>query len=350
MIKPKHPSKYLHRRALLAGGAALALSPLLAEPRSAVADEATLFRLGTGSALGTYFPIGTIIGRIISLPPGSRACSDEAACGVPGLITVVDATKGSVENVRRVASRQLDGALSQANIAYWAHNGTELFEGEPLPSLRSLANLFPEAFHLVVSADRGIRYISDLKGKRISLDREGSGTLVMAKRILSAYGLSFDDLQVSHEEAGVAAEMVRSGELDGFFFVAGAPARAIEVLAQQHPVSLVPIDGPEAESLIAESLFLGETEIPAGTYLGVAYTRTIAVGAQLIVSAELPEELVYDISRVLWHPNAREVLDRGHPKGAQIRLGTALSNLSVPLHPGAQRYYREVGLDLTQGP
>ncbi len=314
------------------------------------AEDVTLLRLGTGSAVGTYFPIGTVIGRIISLPPGSRACDELGACGVPGLIVIADSTKGSVDNVNRIASGQLDAALCQANIAYWAFNGTELFDGESKPSLRSLANLFPEAFHLVVSAARGIRYVGDLKGKRISLDREGSGTLVMAKRILAAYGLSLSDLKVSHEEPGIAAEMVRSGELDGFFFVAGAPARAIEVLAREHPISLVPIDGPEAESLIGDSLFLASTEIAAGTYLGVSYTSTIAVGAQFLVSADLPEELVYAIAKALWHPNAREPLDRGHPKGAQIKLETALVGLSVPLHPGAERFYREIGLDLIQGP
>ena len=172
----------------------------------------------------------------------------------------------------------------------------------------------------------------------------------MAWKILEAYGLGPDDLQISHEEPGVAAEMVRTGELDAFFFVAGAPARAIAVLARQHPISLVPIAGPEADTLVADSLFLGKTEIRAGTYLGVAYTQTLAVGAQLIVSADLPDDLIYAMTQSLWHERARDTLDRGHPKGELIRLGTALDNLSIPLHPGAERYYREIGHALVRGP
>ena len=327
----------------------LALSGALA-PGRAEAEPVTLLRLGTGSAAGTYFPIGTIIGRIVSQPPGSRACDEEGACGVPGLIVVADSTKGSVDNVHRISDGLLDAALCQANIAYWAYNGIELFAGTPKQSLRSVANLFPEAFHLVVSAGSGIRYVTDIKGKRVSLDREGSGTLVMAWKILEAYGLGPDDVEISHEEPGIAAEMVRTGELDAFFFVAGAPARAIEVLARQHSISLVPIEGPEADALVGDSLFLARTEIRAGTYLGVAYTRTLAVGAQLIVSDDLSDDLVYAMTRALWHANARDTLDRSHPKGALIQLNSALNNLSVPLHPGAERFYREVGHALVRGP
>ena len=337
------------RRSFLSAGSLLALSAALPEGR-ALAEPVTLLRLGTGSSVGTYFPIGTIIGRIVSLPPGSRECDEEGACGVPGLIVIADSTKGSVDNVNRIADGQLDAALCQANVAYWAYNGIELFAGDPKQSLRSVANLFPEAFHLVVSAESGIRHVGDIRGKRVSLDRVGSGTLVMAWKILEAYGLGPDDLHISHEEPGVAAEMVRTGELDAFFFVAGAPARAIAVLARQHPISLVPITGPPADALVGNSLFLAKTEIRAGTYLGVAFTETLAVGAQLIVSADLPDDLIYAITRSLWHANARDTLDRGHPKGELIRLTSALNNLSVPLHPGAERYYREIGHALIRGP
>ncbi len=307
------------------------------------AQDASFFRIGTGATGGTYFPIGGIIAGAISNPPGSRECERGGSCGVPGLIAIAQSTNGSVANVEAIAGGNLESGLSQADIAYWAHTGTEIYKKRgAVPNLRSVANLFPESVHLVVSRAANITSLAEVRGKRISVDQEGSGTRVDALLILHAFGISVQDFEPHSVAVGRAADMLRAGELDGFFFVAGTPATAVAQLAAENLITLVPITGPEVDDLLLAHPFFARDSIPPSTYFNVAQTETLSVGAQWLVSAELPDELVYQMTKSLWHENTRRLLDSGHPKGKLIRLDTALAGLGVPLHPGAERYYREV--------
>lgn len=312
---------------------------------SALGQGSQFFRIGTGSTGGTYFPIGAILASAISNPPGSRECERGGSCGVPGLIAVAQSTTGSVENVRAIGEGALESALSQADVAFWAYHGRHTFaESGPIKNLRAIANLYPEMIHIVVRRDAGILTVRDLKGKRVSLDREGSGTLVDAMLILEAYGLKPADLTIEHLEPGPAADRLREGTLDAFFFVAGVPAAAITDLAATVPVGLVPISGPESERLRQTYPFFSANYIPAGSYPGVYATPTVSVGAQWLVAAEVPEETVYGVTRALWHASTGKLLEAGHAQGRHIQMGTALDGIGIPLHPGATRYYREAGL------
>ena len=314
------------------------------------AQEITFFRIGTGSTAGTYFPIGGIIASAISKPPGSRDCDAGGSCGVPGLIGVVQSTEGSVANIRGIADGSLESGLSQADISYWAYKGEGVFKKSgPVASLRTIANLFPESVHVVARRDAGINSVKDLRGKRVSLDREGSGTRVDAILILKGYGLRPRDLKAESLAVGEAADRLRAGELDAFIMVAGTPATAITDLANDALITLIPITGPEAEKLRDTYPFFSEDQIPAGTYFNVASTQTLSVGAQWLVSADVPEDTVYGITRALWHSSTRRLLDSGHPKGRLITTRTALDGLVVPLHPGARRYYGEASVPFPTG-
>ena len=336
----------LTRRALLQRlTAAALLSPVPVVSGRARADQVQFFRIGTGSTGGTYFPIGSLLASVISNPPGSRGCDRGGSCGVPGLIAVAQSTEGSVANVAAIAGGRLESGLCQADVAYWAFQGEAVFEGqEPITKLRTLANLYPEAIQLVVRADAGIRSVADLKGKRISVDREGSGTLVDTRLVLAAYGLEVEDLEARYLAAGQAVELIRKGELDGLFLVAGTPTAAIAGLAETTALQLVPIAGEEASEIEQSWPFFSHTTIQSGTYRGIAATRTLSVGAQWLVSADLPDELVTAITAALWHPASRRLLDTGHPKGKLIELDSALNSLGVPLHPGALAYYEQRGV------
>lgn len=308
-------------------------------------NEVSFFRIGTGSAAGTYFSVGGIIASAISSPPGSRACGRGGACGVPGLIAVAQSTNGSVDNVDGIARGQLESGLSQADVAFWANTGTGIYQDKgAIENLRAIANLYPETLHLVVRRGLDVRTVGDLRGKRISADRQGSGTRVDAMLVLDAYGLGPGDLEILAVAQEEAADMLRAGELDGFFLVIGTPSETIAALADDSLVSLVAIDGPEAKKLIAAYPFFSPDDIVSGTYFNVPFTSTLSVGAQWLVSSDLSERQVYEITRALWHENTRRLLDGGHPKGRLIRIETALDGLGVPLHPGAERYYRENGL------
>jgi TRAP transporter TAXI family solute receptor len=328
--------------------AAAAILPCLAWGPAAAQEEGepelTYFRIGTGATGGTYFPIGGLIANVISNPPGSRPCERGGSCGVPGLIAVAQSTHGSVDNLDSIGSGTLESGLSQADVAYWAYTGQWTYvEKEPISSLRVIASLYSESIHLVARRDAGIRSVADLRGKRVCLGEPASGTEVDAKVLLGGYGLTEANVEPFHLTPGRAADFLRTGEIDAFILVAGAPVAAIADLlaaAESGPaIDLVPIAGPEADRIASHYPFFTQTLIPAGVYEGIGPTFTIGVGAQWIVSANVEEELVHGITRALWHENSRALLRAGHPKGRQIRLETAVRGIAIPL-----RYYREVGL------
>ncbi|WP_084536960.1 TAXI family TRAP transporter solute-binding subunit [Azospirillum halopraeferens] len=337
-----HPTS---RRRVLAGAAGLALLAALGRPGAAAAQELRFFRIATGTTGGTYFPIGGLIANAISNPPGSRPCERGGSCGVPGLIAVAQATSGSVENIELLRTGGAEAALSQADVAFWAYTGTGIYEGRPpLDSLRSIGTLYTEAVHIVVRADSDIRTVADLRGKVVSVGEEGSGTLVDARVVLDAYGLGLGDLQPRHLKPGTAADRLARRDLDAFFIVGGFPVAAVTDVAARVPVRLLPVDGEVARRLLADQRFFIEGVIPADVYPGVPETPALSVGAEFVVRADRPEDLIHGVTRALWHDSTRRLLAEGHPKGSSLDPARAVANVSVPLHPGAERYYREAGL------
>ncbi|TDQ85429.1 hypothetical protein A8950_0214 [Dongia mobilis] len=310
------------------------------------AQDMKFFRIGTGGTAGTYYPIGGLIANAISNPPGSRPCEEGGSCGVPGLVASALASNGSVANVNAINGGTLESGFAQSDVATWAQTGTGIWEGKPAASkLAAIANLYPESIHLVASAESGIKSVADLKGKRVSLDEPGSGTLVDARIILEGHGLAESDVQAEFLKPDQAADRMRDGAMDAFFFVGGFPAGAIAELASQHQITLVPIDGDSAAKIREKYPFFAADLVPAGTYEGVdGDVTTLSVGAQWVTSTDQPEDLVYGITKALWNDNTRKLLDSGHAKGKKIVKETALDGIGIPLHPGAERFYKEAGL------
>ncbi|WP_179188071.1 TAXI family TRAP transporter solute-binding subunit [Kiloniella majae] len=312
---------------------------------SAQAQEINFFTIGTGGTAYTYYPVGGVIANAISKPPGSRPCEEGGSCGVDGLIASAVSSRGSVDNINAVLSGLRNSGFAQSDVAYWAYTGTGTMEGkDPATKLRSIAALFEEHIHLVALDKSGINSVADLKGKRVSLDEPGSGTYVDAGLILEANGLALDDVTAEALKGNAAAEALRNGKIDAFFVVAGYPTGSLVELASADDIKLVPIDGKGAQALAEKYGFFSQSMIPAGAYEGVEETPTVAVGAQWYTSADQNEELIYQITKALWNDKSRKLLDVGHAKGKTITLETALSGIGVPVHPGAERYYKEVGL------
>ena len=331
----------INRRSVLLGGlgTALAASPALAQ-------DITFFRIGTGGTAGTYFPIGGLIANAISNPPGSRTCADGGSCGVPGVVATAVASNGSVANVNAIASGSMQSGFTQSDVAYWAYNASGIYEGRPkVDTLRAIANLYPESFHLVARKGAGIKSIKDLKGKRMSLDEPGSGTLVDARLILAAYGMTEKDVKAEYLKPQQSADKLKDGALDAFFSVSGWPQGAIAELAATTGIDLVPIDGPEAENLIKQYSFFAADEIPDGAYKGVAGVKTVSVNAIWATSSKQADQLIYDITAALWNPSTRKLLDSGHAKGRAIKLETAIVGLGIPLHAGSGEVLQGKGPD-----
>lgn len=314
-------------------------------PFAAIAQDITFFSIGTGGTAFTYYPVGGVIANAISKPPGSRECGEGGSCGVDNLIASAVSSRGSVDNVNAIISGLRNSGFAQSDVAYWAYTGTGTMDGqEPAKDLRTIAALFEEHIHLVALADSGINSVADLKGKRVSLDEPGSGTFVDANLILEANGLSVDDISPEALKGNAAAEALRNGKIDAFFVVAGFPTGAVVELASAADIKLVPIDGDGAKALTDEFGFFAISDIPADTYEGVDAVSTVSVGAQWFTNANEDDELIYNITKALWNDESRKLLDVGHAKGQTITPDTALNGVGVPLHAGAEKFYKEAGL------
>ncbi|MDQ2103488.1 TAXI family TRAP transporter solute-binding subunit [Azospirillum isscasi] len=301
----------------------------------AVAQTPAFFRIGTGGTAGTYYPVGGLIANVISGTNG----------GVPGLVATAVASNGSVANINAINSGSSESGFSQSDVAYWAHTGTGLFEGKgKVEDLRVIATLYPETIHLVARKDANIKSVADLKGKRVSLDEPGSGTLVDSRIVLGAFGLTEKDVKAEYLKPGPAGDRLRDGALDAYFFVGGYPTGAISELATSSGISLVPITGPEIDKMLAQYQFFAKDKVPANTYKDVPETATISVNAQWLTSAKQPDDLVYNIVKTLYNEKSRAALDAGHAKGKLVTLQTATNGLGIPLHPGAEKFYKEQGV------
>jgi len=332
------------------GAAAIFALGLLLGRVSPSAQEAQFFRIGAAATSGTFFEIGGVIASAISKPAGSPPCEHGGNCGVPGLVAVTQATQGSVENLRMVAAGQLESGIAQSDIVSWAYAGTGVFAADgQLENLRAIASLFPESLQLVVRGDSAIQTFADLRGKHISLGQLASGTVADARVVLAAAGLTEKDLSAEYLRPGTAAANVKDGTLDGFFLIGGVPVPAIRELAEATPVRLIPVDAEILAKMRESSASYHRSVIPAGTYPGISVeTPSIGFNALWIVSADAPDDLIYAITKALWNDATQRLLDARDPLGRQVRLEDALDGLSVPLHPGAKRFYREAGLPVDE--
>lgn len=348
-VSPRETRVGWHRwRGLLC--ASLLFAALLGAP--AAAQEPRFFRIGTAATGGSFFEIGGLVASAISSPADAPPCERGGSCGVRGLVAVAQATPGSIENLRLINTAQIESGFAQADLAGWAYNGINLFaEAGPLRRLRAIASLFPEAAHLVVRAESPIHALADLAGKRVSLGEAGSGSAADATVLLAAAGLGEHDLTRRYLRPGPAAEELKTGSLDAFFLVGGYPIPAIRDLAAAIPIRLVPIEGKIVDALKKDFGFYSRSEIPAGSYPGnnIA-TPSLGFSALWLVNGEIDADLVYAITRSLWHPATAKLLAALDPIGKRIRLDRALDGLSVPLHPGAARFYRETGMPVASAP
>ncbi len=314
---------------------------------SVPAQDIKFFRIGTGGAGGTYFPLGGTIANGISAPPGSRPCDEGGQCGVPGLIAIAQSTNASVQNNTAVQAGELEAGMTAADALRDMYLGVGKYEGKPHEKLRIIANLFPEDLHLVIPKDASLDGLGDLAGRRVGIAQAGSGTQVAVLQILEKFGVTRDNMDEAELNNSQSAERLADGQLDAYFYAAGWPVAAMVQLAATKGMNLYSLTEDEVATANSAVPAYIRSVIPGGVYEGVdSDTLTVAVSAMLVVSSDQPEELIYEITKALWNKNTRKLLDNGHPKGRLITLETALAGveaLEVPLHPGAERFYKEAG-------
>lgn len=286
--------------------------------------------LATGGTSGTYYPFGGAIANIWNTK-------------LENMNVTAQATGASAENLRLINKGEAEFAIVQNDVMDYAYNGTDLFAGEKLANIMTIGTLYPEVVQIAVSKDSGIKSIADFKGKRISVGDAGSGVEFNAKQILEGYGLTFDDIKKSNLSFKESAEGIQNGTLDGCFVTAGVPNSALQELAFTAGLTLISVDLEEAQKIMSKYSYYTLTTIPAGTYKGTDIdTAALAIKATLAVSSKLDEKTVYDMTKALFS-NLPE-LANAHAKGKEVTTAAAITGVSVPFHPGAVKYYKEIGL------
>jgi len=325
-------------------GAAAAAGFGLAAPASAQAPQ--FFRIGTGAAGGTYYPVGGMIANAISCPPGAPCREAGGTAGVPGLVAVAQATQGSVQNVNLIQLGAAESGFSQSDVAHWAYTGTGLFEGRPkLDRLRFIAHLFGEQLHAVVRRDSPIQRLEDLRGRRVVVGLQASGARIGSELVLEAAGLR-GAYTPEFLSAAQGVERMQDRGVDAVLQVVAAPAAAFTEFCSRAGCRLLPFSDTVIQAVSQRAPFYSRGVIAKGTYEGVTEdVPTLSVGAVWLVGAQVPETLVYEITKSLWSETTKSLLQRGHVRARDIVAETALLGRGeVPFHPGAERFYREAGM------
>lgn len=316
-------------RRLLLVGVIVCLVLMVTVPSLAATAQLVM---ATGGTAGTYYPLGGAMAQIIN----SR---------VKDVNVSIQSTGASVANIRMIQNGEVDLALVQTDIADYAWNGTEMFTDDgKLQNFRVIASLYPELIQVVARAESGIDSIADLKGKKVSVGAPGSGTEANARQILEIYGLTYKDLaQVQYLSFAESAEAFKDKHIDAFFVTAGIPNAGIQDTATMHKIQVLAVPDNMYKNLHDKYGFYGQALIPAGCYINqTEQVKTVAVQAVLIARRDLDEDVVYGMTAALFD-NLSE-LAATHAKGKEMSLEGALVGVSTPLHPGAEKYFKEKGI------
>ena len=291
------------------------------------AKKPTKMTMGTGGTTGTYYGYGSVL---------SNYFKDKAGVNV----TVVS-TDGSKANIQGIDAGNYQLGTVQSDVMSYAWEGSRAFEAEgKLESFRVVAGLYAEAVQLI-TMDKDIKSVADLKGKTVSIGAPGSGVYFNALDVLGAAGLDYEkDIKAQYQSFADSTDALKDGKIDAAFIVAGAPTPAITELCTTNSAYLVPIDGDVSAKLMKDCPFYTEYKIPAGTYAGQEKdVTTVTVKATLIVSASASEEDVYNITKAIFENI--DAITKENAKGAELSLENATSGMTVPFHKGAAKYFAE---------
>ena len=290
--------------------------------------EKTEVMLYTGGTAGTYFPLGSKYAEMLN------KYSD--------IIDASAVTSGaSVTNVKGIEKGESQAGLIQNDVSYYARKGIVMFD-TPVLQLQGLATLYPETCQAIVRAESDIYTLADLEGKSVAVGAPGSGCAVGCEQVLEAAGV-WDTIKRYDLAIGEGCSALKLGQVDATFVVGATPTAGIEELAVTTPVRLVSVSEEIVDKLHAEGYsFYVRQVIPKGTYKMTEDVVTCAVMAMLCVHRGLPDDVVYDMTKVLFEH--LDELRTAHVRAADITLGTALDGMSLILHPGAVKYYEEKGI------
>lgn len=312
------------RRDFIAGAAGLAVAS-----RFRPARAAEFVNVLTGGTSGVYYPLGVALAKIY----GDK---------IPGIRTQVQATKASVENLNLLQDErgEIAFALGDSVKLAWEGDAEAGFKAK-LDKLRGLAAIYPNYIQIVAAKESGIKTLADLKGKGLSVGAPKSGTELNARAILAAAGITYDDLgRVEYLPFGESVELIKNRQLDATLQSAGLGVASIRDLASSVPIEIVSVPAEIVNKV--GSPYVART-IPAGTYQGQDQAApTAAVINFLVTRAGVSDDLAYQMTKQLFE-NLGDLV-AAHKAAADIKLEDAAKGMPIPIHPGAERYYKEKGV------
>lgn len=301
---------------------------------TAAAADRIFVGIATGGTGGTYYPLGGMLAQLIS---------NKVTIDGKKVSATAETGNASVANATLLGRAGIETAFVAADILDAAYKGINQFKGKNLKNLRALGALYPETVQLVVRGGAGIKTFKDLKGKSISSGSPGSGQWQLLGDLLKVYGLSRKDVKEDYSSFSQSVEKIKDGNLDASLITAGTPTASITELANHHTIAILPLSGPMIDKLREVQPYYARAILPANTYKGQTKdVETIAVRAIWATHDKLDDKLAYALVKALYENT--DILAKVHVKGKEISLKTALQSVSIPLHPGAKRYYKEKGL------
>ncbi len=299
---------------------------------AALPASAQQLSIATGGTGGVYYPIGGGFAEMINNH-------------IDGAQATAEVTGASVENMGLIMRGDADLALVLADTAYQAYTGTGDFEGRQIENTRALASVYPNAVQLVTLAESDIHSIADLAGKRVSVGAPGSGTELNARALLEANGVSYSDFPPRRLNFNETADAIRDGDIDAGFWSVGPPTSSILNLAATRDIRLIGLSDEEIANAQEVEAVFAPYELAAGMYDGMdEAVQTIGIPNVLVVNSDMDEELAYQLTQLLFE-NTDELI-AVHPAANDTTVEFTMNSTPVPLHPGALRYFEEVGAEI----
>ncbi|MBV7396402.1 TAXI family TRAP transporter solute-binding subunit [Mameliella sediminis] len=309
------------------------IAATLAVSATVATAQERFITIGTGGQTGVYFVVGQSICRLVN-----RGTADHnLKCTAPS-------TGGSIANINAIKAGDMDMGVAQSDWQFHAYNGSSQFEGEKFDKLRAVFSVHGEPFTVVARADSGISNFEDLFGKRVNVGNPGSGQRATMDVVLAAMGKSADDFALASElKPAEQSAALGDNKVDAIIYTVGHPNGSIQEATSTIDAKLVNVTGEAIDKLIADNPYYAKATIPGGLYKGNDDpTTTFGVKATFVTSADVPDDVVYTVVKAVF-----DNFDRFkglHPAFASLTEEEMISGgLSAPLHPGAEKYYRERG-------
>ena len=286
-------------------------------------EKEQFINIATGGTAGTYYPIGVAIAEVLNKN---------------GMNASAQSTGASVANINMLKDKQVELAIVQNDITYYAVNGEEMFkDGGKVENLKGIASLYPETCQFIVREDSGIKSITDLKGKRVAVGAAGSGAEANARQILEAYGITYDDVDEQFLSFAEGSYAIKDGTVDAAFVTAGYPTASVQDVASQNKIRLLPVGDEQIKMLSEKYPFYTKTTIPAGTYQGFDEEVTsVSVMAILVANDKIDAALGEKLTKAIF--DNVDKIAAAHSAGKNITKATALEAMDfITMNEGAEK-------------